>query len=458
MNWLTKLKPVLGKFWTSLFSDKDFTGAIRSALALAGQLKESCMSLLRARQHTGGTAMYNVTLPVPLRLLHRRTDSASGTFKDCVERSAAPLEDVLNGVKELASPDDSQGFAVKADRRLPRLHFITDHVADYTVTLFAGHDFIQHGDGLEFFVDPRTLGLSETRVLDRESGSVSVYLNAFGWRYPEVPVMEAAAEFGPAALASYSGTVWDMHHNGATVYNSKKLLCDVTGSVVCEESGTVSHVWSEQGMQCMKVGSHVYSAPADVSCNFGHGSEVKKGDVIYGDLLFRTGESLADGEAIPYSSVPYITVMTDAGELKAENKDLPALKAGGRNLLPLSGSGSVLAGYRDTCLNNLADPGCPEYTVPDTVNPMAFVAGGMRGGNSVIVSVPQQPGEALQEAVECVRRYAAAGSIISVYMQADGGQADLYISGGGAQAGPAAIPQDTVLLMESSADATTFRT
>ena len=299
-----------------------------------------------------------------------------------------------------------------------------------------------------------------TVAVTGDDGVLRVYWKIFGWTYPELAMKDMVEAFDDPSLNPYAETVWDIHQNGATYYNVKKLLGDVTDSVICRNDGAIDYFWTEQDIQCVMVGDHVYSSSRwrdngdAIPCNFTRGSNVRVGDVLFGTLSM---VSSVDMQSNPVSSdvAPGISVMTDVGKMIAENESKAALTVSGTNILPLVSEygGSTPAAYIAMCNEHVQDTGCPVVAVPDTVNPFQFIMCRMRGGCGLLASMTVTASKAVTAALNCIRKSINASSMMTVYMQAEGdtvnAEASFTATGGNAAVAEVA----TVTVVEMFAEA-----
>ena len=439
MNWLDKTRQLLGRFWSVVFSEKDFTLGVRNLLALMGMHQQTGHDMWTAGHFALNRTMFQDRMPFAIYLLKSEVLTVDGntSMQDMVVHPAADWDDVLSGAATLDDRQEHGGWLVRSRFDIPVPHHMSDHVIGYTRTLFNGIDYELQGDNLLFHFDPSTLALP-TVAITGDDGVLRVYWKLFGWTYPELAIKETTEAFDDASLNPYSDTVWDIHQNGATYYNVKKLLGDVTGSVVCKNDGAVDYWWTEQDIQCIMVGDCAYYAPADARRNFDRGDNVRAGDVLFGTLSM---VSSVDMLANPVSSdvAPGISVMTDVGRLIAENQSKPALTVSGTNILPLVGEygGATPAAYSAMCERHVNEAGCPVVDVPDTVNPFQFIMCRMRVGCGLLASFTVKAASfALTSALNCVRKSISASGMMTVYMQAEGDtvntQASFTATGGNA--------------------------
>lgn len=409
MNWITSIRKLLGRFWSAVFSDHDFLDGVETTMALACRAQQAGHDKWAAGYVSASDGLYADMMPFTVYI-----DVAA------VSHPATDIGDVLNGDAVLGG-EQQYGYSAISLYPTPKPVFLADHVVGYTKTLLEGFDYDVDDQGQYLFhVDPATLNLPQVPLT--VDGEVRAYYRLFGWAQLSAPVHDAVVAFHGDALDPYAEAVWDMHQKGATLYNVKKLLAGVTGSVVCDKDGAIDHLWTEQGLQCMLVGDKVYSAPAGVplgitpaGTTLAHGDNVKRGQILFGELRLYTGN-----DAIPAAAVPGLHVMTDAGELRAMNDEYMPLPGSTVTSIPLEGDPAKVSRYGNLCLERSANMNCPYVELPpDMINPMLFILQRLRRGRAVTISLVARNLAAVSAALACIRRCSNATGMINVYVQAE---------------------------------------
>ena len=321
MNISKFIKSFLGFFWTDFISDKSFSKGfidLHSFILKKNTEKEKQDT---GRLFASETAVHDASFPFVMYFLKETVVDADTGYAHHV-REAYGIDKVLLQGCGLYEDDVNAGFAVKSFSSTPEPWFITDHVIDYTKTLFNRADFILNNGQFIFYTDPSKLGFDEVSMLD-SSGHVRVYYKAFGWSKPSYEGADAVDAFYSPRLRPYSNIVWEIHQKGATVANVKELLSHLTDSVIAETAGVVRAIWVEQGYTCVRVDDKVYvSRVKGTRCDVRTGQHVKAGTVLLGNLcLLHGNEVKAEPRYISESSstVTRITDTEDATIVETED-------------------------------------------------------------------------------------------------------------------------------------------
>lgn len=436
MKWLKKITNILGKFWVSIFEDSDFILGVQNLYVLWGRVQEF---------------MY-------LNWRHGLTPSVDKVKQDSYPflilidvSSVHPVHysyaDVINGTGTLGGEKASAGWVATCRDDIPHPDMITEHVCSKGKTMFSGLDYKYYNKEFVFYIDPRTLGLPLIRMTEKD-GSLKVYIKVFGRATRKTISYDPICGFGSPALNAHAAVCWDIHQNGATVYNTKKLLGEITDSVIAPEDGVVDHAWSENDYNFMLINKKVYGSKQ--LPNYAHGADVKAGDVLFGSLqLFTAADTPTSSE------VPGILVQTDAGELLAPNSSRSVEYEGSAKLLPLSisnvhgASSERLATYKRICAARSADAKCPSIDIPDTVNPYLFVMRTLRRGRSVCVRLISTDLQKLGAAIKWLRKCTCASGTVNVFVKAES-DISVPISGFTASAGMTAVSVDASITIKNA--------
>lgn len=438
MNWKKTIGDLLGKFWTFVFGDNEFVQALRGYLSIMGRTQQNIhdknidsLTISTYKDSTGQDM-----LPYPIYLLKTRTTittndgTATAAQTNEVVYPAVDWGYVFSGTAEaLAERDDTAGKLAGLKYRIPEPVFITDHAVGGKHMLFAGADYEYSEDGILFHFDLDDAKLFDTVVITDSTGAVCTWYKAFGWAKPESLGTDMVDAIYSDKLGPYSDIVWDMHVNGATIYNTKQLLCAVTESVVCEADGAIDHIWTEQGYTCILVGDKVYSSKQPA--NFDHGDNVKQGDILFGSLQMYTGKD--DLSAVDASMAPAIKVRTDVGALKAKNEatNPDTITVDGETVycLPLrTDTNDASAAYKERCAELYAEA-APSVSVPSTsFNPFQFVMNKLRHGRSVLAMMVCPDVSVISAALDAIRKSIVASGMLTVYLRGQGQTVDVPVS------------------------------
>lgn len=404
MNWISKIKQLLGRFWSVVFASQDFLSGMESTMALSCRVQQAGHDEWVAGSIYDSDDRYPDSLPF---IVYIPVDS--------VGRPGVSYADAINGVAELGASEQG-GYAARSLYPIPHPVSLADHVSGYTVTLLDRFDYTCDGQQFLFHVDLASLNLPVVALTDEE-GNVQPNYRLFGWAALSEPVHDAVVAFHGGSLNHVSEAVWDMHQRGATNYNVKKLLAGITGSVVCDKGGVIDDIWTEQNLRCMYIAGKAYSAPATAPVGLDSegntlavGMNVEAGQILFGDLKVYNSR-----QAIPATAIPGLHVMTDAGEMVAPNQTVSTPYGVGLDL-----EGDNLAAYREICQQYEDDPRCPAVAVPASYNPMMFVMQRMRKGRAVAISLVARNLQAVSDAIACIRRCSSAAGMVNAYVQAEG--------------------------------------
>ena len=339
-----------------------------------------------------------------------------------------------------------------------------DHIYDYTKILVRGSDYDYVDGKVLFYVDPRGLNLPVIKETDSE-GNLHIYYRLFGYSLQDTKVCDPVTGFESQWLNGCSDIAWDIHTNGATYYNTKRLLGKATDSVICEADGVIESAWKEQDYYCVSVQGKPYMskkplALLDAGETFeanAVGKEVSIGTVLFGSLSMYNGT-----DTVSASQVPGIKIMTDAGQLTALNsmQDTYIYTTGSNNTLtlPLSGDTVILNNYRAICAELIKDESVPYIQIPyPQVNPYEFIIKVLRRGRAVTVRLVADNLDYLAAAIKCIRNSSCASGMLNIYVATSTDADDaatLILSEFSTSAGMMAVAVDeTVKIKEECAEA-----
>ena len=466
MNWIKRIRFILGAFWYRMFSDQDFLLGVEYSLGIFFRTVGYTMDNWLAGMFPMLPAVYPATLPYVIYLdvasAHKEWYDWQEFVNGDVELTGVTVTEEIGGTTvtridhyEVGSPTDPsyvgtdgqfKGWVVDIVEPVPEPTYMMNHLYKWTLTLTNGPDFKFAGNQILFYTDPTKWNLPAVKVTTA-SGELKVYwkltciVDQVSNDYP------AVSGFMSPELNDCADVVWDIHQNGATYYNAKKLLAAAVDSVVCDKDGAINDLWSEQGWNFARVDDKIYASK--YSCNFSAGDDVKKGSILFGDMKFYKGS-----EEVSAAEIPGIRVMTDAGELVAENSNHTSVPVNGtdHNILPLTGAAHVLGNYVGISVCNSQDPHCPYIQVPaGTINPYKFVMQTLRKGRTCAVRLTAKSVAKLEAAIQVLRKSTNLGGLITMYVKDASDTANVTVSGFTADAGMGVVAVDATITIQVQA-------
>ena len=433
MNWLMTIKRFLGRFWGDFFHSGDFLPGVEFLLSKYSQLTENSLLNWRNGMIAANTDVLPDEAPYPIWIdtndIHREWYGFEKLFDATISGGTmtytCTANEFLNGTYDSQADEDSMGWIATAKYPIKEPYMMVTHLYGETTNLVRGLDYdIQDGVFL-FYVDPFTLDIPTAAITDKD-GQLHILYKLYGFAEKTSKVCDPVTGFESQWLNPYSDIAWDIHTNGATFYNVKRLLGKASDSVVCENDDRVTRIWQEQGWNCMMVGTKVYSSlqPA----NYTIGTAVHKGDVLFGHLKMYKGSDTPTVE-----EVPGIKVMTDVGELTAENmqKYIYVDAESGAEVLPLTGKASTIDAYRALCVANIADSNCPAIEIPYDdnlqVNPYQFVSKTLRRGRSVVARLVTDNVQLTDAAIRCIRKSCCASGMVNVFIASENDESSAIV-------------------------------
>ena len=380
MNWLLTIKQFLGRFWTDFFTAEDFLPGVEFLLSKFSLLTENIYRNWRKGLIATDTTYEQDDAPYPIWIdtndIQREWYGWDKLWQD------DSAEEFLNGTYDSQDDEDAMGWIATAKYPIKAPYMMVTHLYGETLNLIQGLDYDFQDGVFLFYLDPFTLNIPTAAVTDAD-GKLHILYKLYGFAPKDAKVCDPVTGFESQWLNPYSDIAWDIHTNGATFYNVKQLLGKASDSIICENEERITRVWQEQGRNCVMVGTRVYTSKQDL--NYSLGDRVHKGDVLFGSLNMYKGsdEPTAD-------QIPGIKVMTDAGELTAENslKLIYVDQDSGTEILPLTGNANTVDTYRAICVANAADSNCPSISLPVDenykVNAYQFISKVLRRGRSVV--------------------------------------------------------------------------
>ena len=422
MNWLKSIKRLLGRFWGDLFSDSDFLLGVEYLLSLYSKLTQNQYLNWRNGMIAANSDVEQSALPyvILLEIPDNESDNIEREWYDWTKLWDSSSANKFSQHEYFDAADkDSMGWILYSKENIDCPDYLIDHMYGYNKILIRGLDYDFNAGRFLFYADPIELNLPLAKITDAE-GVLHVYYKMFGASFQTQKVCDPVTGFESQWLNDCSEVAWDIHQNGATYYNTKLLLGKATGSVVCENEGTVVMLPDEQDYHCLKVGSKVYMSKD--APNVENGASVVPGTVLFGTLAVYKGT-----DTVSNLEVPGIKVMTDAGQLTALNDTVVLERTRGMYVLPLVGDPITVHDYNSICTANMQNQLCPFIQVGNydfdtgivSVNPYEFITKKLRRGRAVTVRLVAAGLDYLAAALRCIRKSSCASGIVNVYVAAE---------------------------------------
>ena len=409
MNWLLAIKKLLGSFWGTLFCDGDFLPGVEFLISIYSRIAE--YRLLNWRKGMIATDISSMPseLPYPVLIDAAKVDREWYSWDILWTNGSADW--LINGTYRDITDKNNMGWIAPAEEAIKEPYMLKTHLYGDSLVLVKGVDYDFINGVFLFYVNPATLNIPMITITDSEGYPHKLY-RLFGIPYKTIKICDPVTGFESSWLNGCCNIAWDIHQNGATFFNAKKLLGKVSDSVICENKGTVERVWDEQGQHCMQVGNRVYHSAE--AANYVAGDTVKPGDVLFGTLKMFTGSDIPTA-----AEIPGLKVMTDVGELTAMNETMEAIEDidSGIYILPLSGDANKIEAYNTLCVQHGADKNCPVIDVPEQVNPYLFISNTLRRGRSVVARMKTADVGLAQAALDCIRKSCCASGMMNVYLE-----------------------------------------
>lgn len=453
MNWIRKIRSLLGSFWYRIFNDQDFVLGVEFLLGefykYTGYRFDNWFYGLFPMSQT----VYPQGMPFAVYL------DASSLHREWYTWKQFVNEVQVQAGQHIGSPTDEEYVTLHSDDRgwvmnvvntIQEPTYLVDHLYQWNRVLTNGPDFKFAQGQILFYEDPTKLNIPSVKITTA-SGELKVYLQLIGIVEPVANEYDAISGFMSPELNDCAAVVWDIHQNGATYYNAKKLLASAANSVVCDEDGAISDIWQEQDWWFARVNDKIYKSR--LQCNLAAGSDVKKGAILFGDMQFFKGSDNPSP-----SEIPGIRVRTDAGELVAENATHSLVTWYDQTVLPLSGDVSTLLKYMEICTNNSLDTRCPfiEIKTPTdmpagTINPYKFVMQVLRRGKTCAVRLTAGSLAKLEAAIQVLRKSTDLGGLLTIYVKDSTDTANVTLSGFTADAGMGVVAVDATVTIQGQA-------
>ena len=406
VTWLQRLRTLVGTFWLTVARKNKIVDSVLTVVSALCTLKDNAvMDYLVGRLCKRAKSKRHST---PSVLLVRASS---------IHRAEADIKDIFNGTKKVGDLADTGKWMFRSGRRLDDVGVISAKVSP---TLEPVEEIPSTVDGnvVTLAENPSNTGVQRSEELlgnDSSKPPETVY-RFFCWeKESDVRRENVNSILGLPFTGEAADIAWEIHVLGATVYNAKRLLASLTGCVVAVESGTISKIREVGGTTRVSIGDREYVDITGKPCNLSVGDAVEKGDVLFGKLVTYYGGELPSSDV-----VPSIRVMTDVGELTAENREIDVLgtkfhdEESGLNFLPLSGDEDKVNAYILRCREIARDANAPRVPVPDVVNPALFVLGTLRARRYCCIVVPDASSPLLEDAVRHIRRNTPSGAMLSL--------------------------------------------
>lgn len=453
MNWLLAIKRLLGRFWADIFGEHDFILGIEYLQYLYSKLTGYQYLNWRNGLIAADTSVEQDNLPFLIYIDATTIRKEWYTWDKLWDDNSA--KKFLDNKFYTDEAEEAAGWVAYSKDPIQDPFYMTDHIYHYSKMLIEGLDYDFYNGKFIFHVDPSTLGFKTVKMTDRD-GLPHVYYELFGYMKKEYKICDPVTGFESSWLNPYSDIAWDIHQNGATFYNVKRLLGAASNVVICENEGTVGSVWTEQDYNCLQVGEKVYISKKPLADGIAVGVAVQPGTVLFGKLLMFTGNDVPTA-----AQIPGIVVTTDVGELIAYNTGMTPDRAGADRVvvLPLR-KGAITSGpfapYLNVCAANVRNDKCPYLQVPPAgVNPFVFITQTLRRGRAVTIRLVAELLDVLGAAIECIRKSCCASGMVNIYVEAATDDNDmLKTSGFAADAGMMAVAVvETLTIKEECAKA-----
>lgn len=421
--WIDKLRKVLGKLWTALFRDHELVEGLLKVHGMHAASSERDMDKWLASMTASSYACRRTGMAYSIAIEAARI-APDGTrteritypeydFDYCIEHG---LDFTEGGVPR----DENGGWCAKLPEGSPVPGMITEIFEGGSTLMLYGMDFRCENGWMIFKENP--LGKPFRKLVEvLEDGTVVELVELVCRRFEEGPYSDLVGGLVDERLAGMPEYVWDMHVNGATMHTAKQLLASASNSVVSHSTGTVADVWTEGALTCIRISNgdlYVYSG--DGQC-VGVGAVVAPGDTLAGSLKVYDFKELP-----PADEVPAMLVRTDVGPLMAVNEDgvstyNPSYDC---KMLPLRDNDSTTVNeeYAALVASREADDRIPKVDLPDTLNPLGYVAQKVRTGRQLFVTLNEIT-DMVEPVLEVLRNSVCAGSIMTVYVKAAGDDA-----------------------------------
>lgn len=408
MNWLRAIKQLLGRFWADIFQNGDFLLGVEYLHFLYDKLTGNQYDNWKSGLIAADLSVRQDDLPFVVYISAENVTKEWYQWNKLWENNTSVA--FLTHSYSPASDENNMGWLTNSRELIPVPVILVDHLYSYSKMLFSGLDYDFADGQFIFYTDPADLHLPLVKITESD-GSLHLYYKMFGFMHRDTKVCDPVTGFESSWLNDCSDVAWDIHQNGATYYNTKRLLGSAVGAVICEDDGVVEEIWTEQGYHCLSVQGKPYISkyPANVV----EGQQVEAGTVLFGNLDVWKGTDTPAPE-----DVPGIQVMTDAGPLTALNDTLEATEVSGMYVLPLTGNPIVSGEYLNICKKNMENDRCPYIQVPISVNPYLFITKTLRRGRAVTVRLITDGLNKLEAAIKCIRKSCCASGIVNIYVEA----------------------------------------
>jgi len=293
MNWLKAIKQLLGRFWGEIFRDQDFLLGVEYLMSLYSKLTDNQYLNWRNGLIAANLDVAQSRLPILILIDVESIDTEWYQWQRLWQAGSAGL---FYDHAYTTPAESSMGWTAKTKKLIDTPDYMMDHIYDYTTILVRGSDYDYVDGKFLFYVDPRELNLPVIKETDSE-GNLHIYYRLFGYSLQDTKVCDPVTGFESQWLNGCSDIAWDIHTNGATYYNTKRLLGKATGSVICEADGVIESAWKEQDYYCVSVQGKPYMSKKPLALLAAGetfeanavGKEVSIGTVLFGSLAMYNG-------------------------------------------------------------------------------------------------------------------------------------------------------------------------
>ena len=439
MNWTNKLKDILGSFWLYLFNDR----------ILIKNLLDSYSLTLSNITIMYKNWLYTRVQSVP-DIIPSYTPYTIFIDATSIRNPYSTLDQILSGEGSIGSYQSSDKYILKIVNQIPDIKFISNSITDSNVTLIKNFDFNILGSDILFYDNPDNFKFKKIKIT--ENGELKIYYICYGWITCNNVINDAVNTFYGKNASKYADYVWDIHVNGASIYRIKNILAKTTDSVISTVEGTVSNIWTEQGYSCIKINDDAVFYSNNTTVNVSVGDTVKIGDPIIGFFKHYNGDNVPTPDVLAS-----IKVMTDAGELTADNSYKSAYNKNNINILPLTGDSNAVETYKDICYGLSNDIYVPYADIPDYVNPLEYILKTLRKGKNHIIAISGNSLSILNDIILVIRNNSIASSLLSIVIKADSDPIPIKVSSFYTKSTLVAVaPMVTIKIGESQADIRSF--
>lgn len=398
--WKTKISKLLGSFWTCVFG--------------ASKITEELVTFILSISCTYGMYIQNTIL----RFITGRIYKSKKTHKRILPTQVLLVADTYHqALGNDLTTDTTLGWVIKATEEISSPYMLQTTDSEASITFFRGIDYTYDNGSFYFFSDIAILNAVKEsgKLITKADGSIALCYAFTGYTDTQTDY-DAISGFYSKTLNKVADIAWDIHQNGATIYNIKKLLCGVSNSVVSDVSGKITDIGTDQGHNYAVINDEYVYISKDYPTTYTVNDDIQKGTVLFGDLVVYTGK---DTTNLPLATeIPAVDIMTDAGLMRAENAQKTIVTA---NILPLSGSSEQLAKYEEVCKGIQSAGVYPTISVGaagESINPYAFVMQRLRKNTGCSVATTVSDYNYLCAVLDFLNKNISTAGILNLYIKA----------------------------------------